>query len=404
MNRLLPFALAALSWTPATAQEVPLQAVIAAALDHGAKVARADLKIASAQGVAQQAAGAFDWHANARAGWSRLYYPRVQSVGGTQVLTNDLQDSWSAQVSAGASKLFRNGIQIQPGITFYPGSSASAAQTFGLTRPVPNMNIQIPLLHGLDGTNMAAANERASVQEVGAAQLERTAAQQQAAMEAAQSYWRALAAAEEENLLMTELANSLSFLDAQRKLMAAGQITPLALEQAVIARANRQKQLDAIRREGAEARASLTALLQRDDEIPLPTLARAFPDMDESSIATLREPPLVESALRDRPDLRALEDYVAAASERLIAARHERDPKVNLVLDPNGFFVNLTYSFEGNTEKGGESAAAARMADASLNLAELKEQIRRDVALGVAALRASVAALAERRHSQQMLA
>jgi outer membrane protein TolC len=402
-TRLPLLAFMVLAASSASAEELALQPVIAAALDHGSKVAHADLKVTLAQGAAQQAAGAFDWHASARAGWSRLYYPKVASVGGAQVLTNDLQDSWNAQLSAGASRLFRNGIQVQPGITFYPGSSASAAQTFGLTRPVPNLNLQIPLMHGLDGNNMAAANERAALREVSGAELERVAAQQQAAMEAAQNYWRAVAAAEEEQLLVADLASSLAYVETQRRLMAAGQITTLALEQALAVRAARQKQLDLVRGEGVKARAALTALLRRDGDMSFPALAAAFPDLDAAPPAALRESPMMETALRNRPDLHALEDYVTAASERLMAARYERDPKVNLVLDPNGFFVNLTYSFDGNAEKGGETSAAARMADASLNLAELKDQIRRDIAQGAAALRASLAGLSERRRAAETL-
>ena len=161
----------------AIAQQLTLQPVIAAALDHGSKVAHADVKVTQAQGQAQEASGAFDWRANGQAGWARLYYPRVQTVGGVEVLSNELENSWNPQITTGASKLFRDGIQIQPGITFYPGASASQAQTLGLTRPVPSLNVQVPLTHGLGGDNTAAANERASLDEVDGAQRERTAAQ-----------------------------------------------------------------------------------------------------------------------------------------------------------------------------------------------------------------------------------
>jgi outer membrane protein TolC len=122
-----------------------------------------------------------------------------------------------------------------------------------------------------------------------------------------------------------------------------------------------------------------------------------------SPATDLRETPLVNAALRSRPDLQALEQYVTAARERLAAARNERDPKISLLLDPNGFFVDFTYSLEGNTEEGGEASAAAKAADASLNLSELQDQIRRDVSEGVEALRTSLATLADRRHSQETL-
>ena len=403
--RILPLAFLVLLPRQAVAAELALQPVIAAALDHGSKVARADIKISQAEGQAQQASGAFDWRANARAGWARLYYPRVQTIGGNQFLSNDLQSSWNPQITTGASKLFRDGIQIQPGITFYPGASASQAQTFGLTRPVPSLNVQVPITHGLDGNNTAAANERASLDEVDGAQRERAAAQQQAAMEGAQTYWRCLAASEEENVLVANRQAVFSYVDAQRKLMAAGQITPLAMEQILSSQAERDKQLDLARKEGVECRSTLAALLKQDSDMAFPTLAAAFPNMDQlSSLTTaLRETPLVEAALRNRPDLQALEQYITAARERLTAARDERDPKISLLLDPNGFFVDFTYSLDGNTEHGGEASAAAKVADASLNLSELQDQIRRDVAEGVAALRSSLMTLVDRRRSQDTL-
>src|SRR5690348_13214720 len=79
---------------PPPAPPLELSAVVAAALDHGSKVARADFRLAQAQGRAQQAAGAFDWHASARGGWAHLYYPKVRNVNGVNVLTDNLQSSW----------------------------------------------------------------------------------------------------------------------------------------------------------------------------------------------------------------------------------------------------------------------------------------------------------------------
>jgi outer membrane protein TolC len=403
--RILSLAFAVLLPGQAIAEELALQPVIEAALDHGSKVAHADIKISQAEGQAEQASGAFDWTANASAGWARLYYPRVQTVGGTPVLTDGLQNSWDPKITAGATKLFRDGIQIQPGITFYPGSSVSPAQTFGLTRPVPSLNVRVPLTEGLDDNNPAAANELASLDEVAGARMERAAAQQQAAMEAAQTYWRCSAVSEEENVLGANRQAAMAFVEAQRKLMAAGQITALALEQTLSSQAERDKQLDQARKEEVDCRSTLAALLKRDSDMAFPTLAVAFPNMDKllSPATDLRETPLVNAALRSRPDLQALEQYVTAARERLAAARNERDPKISLLLDPNGFFVDFTYSLEGNTEEGGEASAAAKAADASLNLSELQDQIRRDVSEGVEALRTSLATLADRRHSQETL-
>lgn len=400
---LLPHSAMAQAVPPAPPLE--LSAVVAAALDHGSKVARADFRLAQAQGRAQQAAGAFDWRASARGGWAHLYYPKVRNVNGVNVLTDNLQSSWDPEITAGASKLFRNGIQIQPGITFYPGSAASSAQTIGLTRPRPNLNLQIPLMHGFDGTNDAAANERASLEEVDASKLERSAAQQQSAMESAETYWRCLAAGEEEDVLEDNLLDEQAYIETRRKLMAAGQISPLALEQALAGQDDQMRRLDTVRSAAAKCRANLAALLSRDSNMHLPTLAAAFPEMDNfsSGAGALRETSLVETAYRNRPDLHALEQYVTAAGEKLAAARASQDPKLNLVIDPNGFFVTFSYSLEGNVEEGATTAASAQAGEARLNLSQMKDQIRQDVSQGVAALRSSLAVLADRRRAEGTL-
>lgn len=399
--------LAATALAPgAAAQELALHTVVGAALERGSQVAHADIRVQLAQAQAQIAAGAFDWKASARAGWSRLYYPRVETINGRQVLTDSLQDSWNPQITAGASRLFRNGVTVQPGITFYPGAAASEAQTFGLTRPQPNLNLQIPLLNGFSENNEAAANERAALQDVDGSRLERAAAQQQAALEMTQTYWRCLAATEERQTLENNQRQSQAYVDRQRALARAGQVTPLALEQAVIRQANRDRQLEMIRIAETGCRAVLAGLLRQEGALTLPQLARAFPGMETlaGAVPLLKEAALAESAYRNRPDLQALEKYVAAAGIRVGGAKAGVDPKVSLVIDPNGVFVNLSKSLGSNAENGALARAEAQAREAALKLTEMRGQIRRDITQGLAALRRSFAALAGRKQSRDTLA
>jgi outer membrane protein TolC len=390
----------------AAAQELGLHTVVGAALQRGSQVAHADIRVQLAEAQARIATGAFDWQASARAGWSRLYYPRVESVGGVQVLTDDLQSSWNPQITAGASKLFRNGMTVQPGITLYPGSGASQAQTFGLTRPQPSLNLQVPLLHAFDENNEAAANERASLEEVDGSRLERNAARQQAALEMTQTYWRCLAAAGERQALENNQRQLQAYIERQRGLARAGQLTPLALEQAVVGQANRDRQLEMIRIAESGCRGVLAALLRQEAPLVLPQMGRAFPGMETLAGAAprLNEATLTDLAYRNRPDLQALEKYVAAAGVRVAGARAGLDPKLNLVIDPNGFFVNLNKSLGGNTENGLFARTEAQAREASLKLTEMKGQIRRDIAQGVASLKRSFSALAGRQKSRDMLA
>ena len=390
----------------ARAQELALHTVVGAALQRGSQVAHADIRVQLAEAQARIAGGAFDWQASARAGWSRLYYPRVQSVGGAQVLTDSLQNSWNPQITAGATKLFRNGVTVQPGITFYPGAGASEAQTFGLTRPQPNLNLQIPLLHAFDNSNDAAANEQASLQEVDASRLERSAARQQSALEMTQTYWRCLAATEERVALETNQRQLRAYIERQRGLAGAGRITPLALEQDTIRQANRDKQLDVIRIAESGCRAVLGTLLQQAGALALPQMARAFPGMETLAAGAprLNEAALFEQAVRNRPDLQALERYAGAAATRVTAARAGLDPKVNLLIDPNGFFVTVNKSLGSNTESGMLARAEAQAREANLKLTELRGQIQRDISQGLASLKRSFSALAGRKRSRDMLA
>ena len=307
--RLLPLALMALLPAPAFAQEVALQPVIAAALDHGSKVAHADVKVSQAQGQAEQAAGAFDWRANARAGWARLYYPRVQTVGGVQVLSYDLQSSWNPEVTTGVSKLFRNGIQIQPGITFYPSAPApsQACRPSGLTCPVPSVNspgadhpgivrqqhVQRPMNAPASGWKLDGAEKGTRRGPATGGDTKRT-----------QTYWKCLAATEEESVLS-------------------------ANRQAVLSLPGRRTQADGRRpghlaRPGTDAfqpgRTGCRSSIWRARKKPIvarrwPPCRNAIPtspsphwrppfrNMDQMTglVAALHETPLVKQALRNRP-------------------------------------------------------------------------------------------------------
>jgi len=150
----------------------------------------------------------------------------------------------------------------------------------------------------------------------------------------------------------------------------------------------------------------LATLLQQEAPLVLPSLGRAFPGMAmlAASAPRLNEAVLTDLAYRNRPDLQALEKYVAAAGMRVAGAKAGLDPKLNLVIDPNGFFVNLNKSLGANTEKGMFARAEAQAREASLKLTELKGQIRRDIAQGVASLKRSLSALGGRQKSRDTLA
>jgi hypothetical protein len=109
-----------------------------------------DEKVMTAEGAEKQARGQFDWTVHTQGGWQRLYYPRaIYSVApNLGVLTNSTQIGSAYFTSTSIGREFRNGIQINPGVTAYPGAGATPAQTLGLTQLRPSLGIDIPLVHG----------------------------------------------------------------------------------------------------------------------------------------------------------------------------------------------------------------------------------------------------------------
>lgn len=397
----------ALLLAPAVAQadDLQLSTMIHAALDHGSKLQHANIALKLAQARLQQAEGAFDWDANGKIGVSRLYYPRAETVGGVSVLTNRLDSSTAEQVTAGFSKLFRDGIQIQPGISYYPNLNSSNAQTFGLTRPIPSLNLQIPLLHTFDGKNSAAANERAANFGVAGAELDRSAGLQQSVLEAVQVYWRCLAANEEQGILTDRHNSSQAYLDSLRKLAAAGQTEAATLQREAARQTIANAELGKVRELMALCRADLTGLLGPVKD-GLPTIAAAFPNLGDMAarVGSLHEAQLIDLAYRRRADLKALEQYESGAREKLAAAEAGLDPKLGLALDPNGAFLTLSRSLEHNVEEGLAAEARAQASDARLKIEDLRNQITRDVSQGIVALQASLDNYSALRQSDQDLA
>ena len=399
----------ALLLAPAVAQaeDLQLSTMIHAALDHGSKLQHANIALKLAQARLQQAQGAFDWDANGKIGVSRLYYPRAETVGGVSVLTNKLDSSTAEQVTAGFSKLFRDGIQIQPGISYFPNLNSSSAQTFGQTRPIPSLNLQIPLLHTFDGKNSAAANERAADFGVAGAELDRLArrASSNRCWKRFKVYWRCLAANEEQGILNDRHTSLQAYLDSLRKLAAAGQTEAATLQREAARQTVANAELGKVRELMALCRVDLTGLLGPVKD-GLPTIAAAFPNLGDmpARIGSLNEAQLTDLAYRKRADLKALEQYESGAREKLAAAEAGLDPKLGLFLDPNGAFITLSRSLEHNEEEGLAAEARAQASDARLKIEDLRTQIARDVSQGIVALQTSLDNYRALRQSDQDLA
>lgn len=374
------------------AEPLELSTVIRAALERGPKGIQANIRLKLAEARLQQAQGAFDWRATARSGWTRLYFPREQNLLGTNVLTNNLQSSWSVQLNAGMSKTFHDGISIEPGISYFPETRASRAQTLGATRPLPTLNLQVPLLHALDERNSEAAAERAAYNEVTGSQFERAAGRQQAVLDAVQTYWRCVAEQEIVSILQSEKASASSYISSLRALHANGQIDQATVERAAIEDTHREADLSRARENFGRCRSDLLALVGPHGAADLPNMTAAIPQMLalEPAARQLHDDQLGEMALKNRPDVKALEQYVSSANETLESARAGQDPKLTLTANPDGVFLTISKSIQGNLEDGRVAESEAKLAQARQNLVELRQLVDRDVSSSVVALQDSL--------------
>jgi outer membrane protein TolC len=393
--------------SPAEARTKSLQldAVIRAALDNGQEVKHADIKLKLAEARLREAKGAFDWRTTARAGWKQLYFPKAEIIHGYSVLTNNVETTSNVQIEMGVSHLFRNGIRIEPGISYFPVLNASRAQTFGAVRPMPFVNLQIPLLHAFDEDNTAAANERAALKEETGSIYDRTAAQQQAVFNAVQTYWRCVAAQEMTSILEAEQASSEIYFRTLRAQQKSGQIDMATVEMASAKEIHRNSELLQARENAAQCSMYLSLLIGSKTAPELPTMSDAFPQMqDLAPVARqLRDNTLNEVAQKHRPDIAADEQDISAADDRVASAKAGQDPKVNLLVNPDGAFVSVSMSIEGNSADGAKEAAEAEAAEARLTLTELHQQIGREVTSAVVALRDSLSTLATLRASNRMM-
>jgi outer membrane protein TolC len=136
-----------------------------------------------------------------------------------------------------------------------------------------------------------------------------------------------------------------------------------------------------------------------------PSVTGEFPDMDALSneVTHLNEAAMTDLAMRNRLDLQALAQYAGAATDQVKGAHSAEGPQVDLSLDTDGVFLNLSKSIEGNLENGTLAAAQAQETIARLNLKDAEDQVRRDVADQVQAMKAALTDWKNLNHSAELM-
>jgi outer membrane protein TolC len=374
---------------PAGADPMRLEDAIGATLSNPQSMERESNNVQSAGGVAQEAAGAFDWNAAAETGWERLYVLQTQNGN----LNNGLQSVDVARLSVGVTKEFRDGIEVGPGITTYFGG-ASDAQAFGATKTLPVLGIKVPLLRGL-GEDVADANEIAAQEALSGAKLDLAFAADRAAHDAAQAYWRCAAAFDHMAVLDGSIHDAEAYVVLLRQEASNGAIEPMTLQRyeadLVTRRVNRNVAEEAIQ----SCQADLIRLTGRSPEQspPVPTTPLPLRDGIVPPELTLSESEAIDIARQNRKDLAALRRADAAETVRLRGARDGLNPRIDLLVDPTRISLRFTRSLQQDIEEGKIAQAVAAESNARVNLEQLETKMESEITNAMRHLRQSRASV-----------
>jgi outer membrane protein TolC len=345
-----------------------------------------DDNVAAAAGRAQQAKGAFDWTTNVQGGWQQLYVPTPENG----FLTNRTSTVGSYYYSANVGRRFRNGIEVAPGVTAYPGSGATPAQTSGLTQIRPALGLKIPLLRGA-GTANADAAERGAAHALDSARESRSFALQQFAQTVAATFWRCVA--DDQILQETEDADrhSADYETTLNKMLKQGLIEPTVVQQWSANNVTQHLGVDRARDDSQRCRRDLTYVMTGGISEPWPQASGELPPIDglTQALDQANEQALVLLALDQRPDLKAASRNVLAARENVRSAKDSERPQLDLHVDPDRAIVSFSRTFGNNLAKGREAEASAAEDQAALTLRQLQDQVRNQVSDAVSNLKRS---------------
>jgi outer membrane protein TolC len=332
--------------------------------------------VAGAAGRAQEAKGAFDWTTHVEGGWQQLYVP-TPSNG---FLTNQTSTVTSYYYNANVGRRFRNGIEIDPGITGYPGAGATPAQTSGLTQLRPALGLKIPVLRGF-GTGAADAAERAAGDSLESARENRAFAMQQFTQSVTATYWRCVA--DDQIVLEAKDAdrNAEAYGANLNKMMQKGLIEPTVVQQWSANDVARHLSVDRAQDQASRCRRDLAYAMTGSVSQPWPDATGDLPSVETLAPALdhVSEEALVALALDRREDLKAASGSLLAARENLRSARDSARSELDLHIDPDRAIVSYTKSLGNNAARGRESEAAGAEDQASLALHQLQDQVRNQV-------------------------
>lgn len=366
-----------------------------------------DEKLKTAASHVQEAAGAFDWTAQAQGGWQALYVPRAIGglIPGKGVLSNQTDILSAYYYSFSIGREFRNGIQIAPGLTAYPSTSgATTAQTFGLTAFRPSLGLRIPLLQGL-GEEAADAAELAAKATLVGTRFDRDFAIAHTVHDVVQIYWRCIAADHIAEISARSLENGETYANSVKEQARRGLVEPSVAQANSAANATRQVTLDQNEDAARSCQRDLSMAMRGEAMGATPAPVGTLPDPDgfESGVAALDDRSLNDLALANRSDLKAAREYISAALAARRGAENATSPILTLDVDPTRAIVVYSQSLENNAAEGkrAEDVSAQRQAEVALH--QLEAQVQVDVTDSVRNLRNALAEWKTTREAEQQM-
>jgi outer membrane protein TolC len=367
-----------------------------------------DEKVKTAATHVQEAAGTFDWSAQAQGGWQALYVPRsVYSPAiGKGVLTNDTDILNAYYYSLSIGREFRNGIQFAPGVTAYPSTSgATSAQTFGLTALRPSFGLRIPLLQGL-GEEAADAAELAAKSTLVGTRFDRDFAIAHTVHDMIQTYWRCLAEDEIAKISEQSLHDGEEYSDSLNQQAQRGLVEPSVAQSYVAANATRKITLDQNQDLVRSCRRDLAVATRGEAVGTLPAPTGTLPDIKgiDASVASLNDATLDDIALNNRSDLKAAREYITAALATRRGAEDTKSPVLTLQVDPTRAIIVYSQSLENNTAEGHAAEALSDQRQSEVALHQLETQVQVDITDCVRNLRSALSEWEDGLKAQQQTA
>lgn len=244
-------------------------------------------------------------------------------------------ESESLDASAGAFRELRTGLTLEPGLTLSQTEETGLAETVNLG--TVSFSLRQPLLRDR-GRAAVTAGERSAGRRLSAADLDLRHRVAERVRTVAGQYWRVVAAQENLEILRTTEDSTRTFLDTNRKLVAAD-VRPeadLVLLEADLA--DKESATRAGEQSLFEARRTLALEIglapDQMERLPLPS--DPLPERADGDVPPHEQASrFVGMALRQRADLRAARLRLESDEILLSAADNALRPRLDLVVTPS---------------------------------------------------------------------